>query len=182
MVQSFIQRRFLESQALARFVQSGGRFRSWLIVCARNFMRQCDKQAKARKNRPAHGVLSLEQLRTGDGGAFDPPSDSTPETAYDDAWVRGLLETSLCRAQQRCLENGRERDYRIFAEYYLSTRSPRPTWKELAKRYDLPSWKVAVHKADWVKLKLAEAVRSEIRRQVNSDEDVDDELRKLLLA
>jgi hypothetical protein len=90
------------------------------------------------------------------------------------------MHQAVDRVQQLCLQKGKDQHFQIFATYYLATRCPRPTWQEVAVQMGLRDGKAASAKADWVKSKLAEAVRSEIHRHVGSDDEVDDELRSLL--
>ena len=65
----------------------------------------------------------------------------------------------------------------MFVAYYLSTEQNQPTWRTIAERHRLRDWKDAAHRAEWVKGRLAKAIRDEVHRYVDSEDAVDDELR-----
>lgn len=156
------------------------RFRNWLLVCARNFMLSRDRKEGARRRRPVGGVASLAKLGTQDGTPFEPQADQSPDQAFLDAWRRSVLESSTQLVQEECLAKNRMVDWHVFVDYYLAEGDTTPTWQELADRYRLPTWKHAARKADWVKQRLATAIREVIAQYVPAESDLDDEIRDLL--
>ena len=156
------------------------RFRDWLLVCARNFLIDAVRKEKALRRQPRKQLLSLDVLREATGQAFEPAANDSPEQAFRHACRRDILDRALQQVDQLATGLAREADFKIFLEYYL-TDGPEPvSWEALAARFGLPDWKRAVNKADWIKRQLVRAIREEMRRSLDSDDDVDDELRELL--
>jgi RNA polymerase sigma factor (sigma-70 family) len=174
---------FLESvvanKAILRVDSAAGSFRDWLAVCARNFMLDRQRRAAARKRAPSGGLLSIDRLKALYGAPFEPPKHYDPQTALRDAWRRDILDRALSTVAEECRRTQRETDYRVFADYYLHEETVQPTWSQVAHRHRLRDWREASRKADWVKGRLARAIRDEIRLYVDSEEEVDAEIQEL---
>ena len=170
----------VEGGKIAQVSQGKGRFRDWLITCARNHLRDRIRRDHAQKRRPEHGVLSFEELRRRDGDPFEPMGECSPEKAFTEAWRRELLRRALDLVLLVCKQQQRQTDYGLFSEYYMCTTPDKPTWKQLAQRHQVADWKQAARKADWVKGQLSKALRQLVREYVDGDDEVDYELRSLL--
>jgi DNA-directed RNA polymerase specialized sigma24 family protein len=171
---------FLEKEKIAYADQKQGRFRSFLLICARNFMTDQIRKDMAQKRSSGQKSLHWEQIRAETGSAFEPADNQTPEDAYTDVWRRNVLDMAVQSVHQRCAAAGKERYYKVFSDYYLVNESDRPTWEKLAKRYQLPGWKEACHMAEWVKKQLARAIREEVGRYVKNSDELEAELRDLI--
>jgi RNA polymerase sigma factor (sigma-70 family) len=179
LVQGFLQR-FLERGMIHKIDQPDKRFRHFLMVCARRYMLDEVRKEAAAVRSPRGRLLSFEDLRTADGNPFEPRPGVEPEQAFDDAWRRDLLARALRRVHDRCLASDRLTDLLIFQDYYLVQESEQPTWARIADRHGVSGWKKAAHRAEWVKGRLAEAIRDEIRQYVESEREAERELRELL--
>jgi hypothetical protein len=149
------------------------------VVCARNYMLDHDRYLHARKRRPSGGIVSLEALRASDGEPFEPTVYDDPDRAFHDVWRKDLLERALREVLARCEREGKRIDYDVFVGSYMEPGETRPTWKQIAERFHLRDWKEASHRAERVKGRLARAIRLEVRRLVESEDDVDQEIRGL---
>ena len=157
------------------------RFRTWLLTCARNYLRSVVRHEKAKRRKPSTPIVSLGSLRETIGPAYEPAANDSPEEAFHDAWRRDLLQAALNAVAAEAEERGRSQDFQIFLDYYTNGDPvDAPTWKELADHYGLVNWRNAVHRADWAKRRLAQAIRCQVRAYVNSEDDASDELRDLL--
>ncbi|NLX99922.1 MAG: sigma-70 family RNA polymerase sigma factor [Rhodopirellula sp.] len=156
------------------------KFRSWLMTCARNFLSDETRRAKAGRRHPPGGVRSLDQLVGVDARGFEPPSGDDPEQAYRDGWRRTVLGQALQSARDTCCQKGRGKDYDIFLAYYAPDDDGQPTWDRIAQQFGVENAKSAARLADWVKAQLARAIRAQVRQYVDSEADVDDEIRQLL--
>jgi len=178
LVQGFLES-FVERHDICRVHPCDGRFRDWLVVCARNYMFDVERRRAARKRHPSGRLISLETLRGADGDPFEPAIPGDPERAFHDAWRRDILQRAIKTVGVECEQLGKQIHYRVFVDYYLGDEQPRPTWKEVAARHHLPDWKDTARKADWVRGRLAQAIRTEVAFYANSDEAVDEEIRRL---
>jgi len=178
LVQDFLQR-FLEGDKILQANRADKRFRDWLMVSARNFLIDEVRKEKAAKRGPDQGI-SFEALRSETGAAYEPAADESPESAYTEAWRRGILQQALAAVAEQSALRGRTLDYQIFCAYYLSDSGDGRSWKDLARDHELADWREANRKAEWVKAQLVRFIRGEIRRYVDSESDVDQEIRDLL--
>lgn len=162
-------------------VQEGrGRFRDWLLACCQNHWRTARRRGRAAKRMPPGGLASLDVFTCAGGAPFEPATHDPPDQAFHEAWRRQLIERALQAVVALCRQKDRLGHYQLFADYYLAADDSKPTWRILADKYGLASWKEATHRAEWVKEQLARAIRDQIAGYADSDEDVDGEIRELL--
>lgn len=178
LVQGFLQG-FLAADKIQHAARRESRFRSWLLACARNYLVSEARKERAHRRRPPGGILSFQDLCRADGEAFEPAAEDRPDDAYLDAWRRELLDRALREVRDEAIHAGRAMDYEIFERYYLPGEATQPSWANLAAEHRLVGWKFAARKADWVKLRLARAIRRQVRHYVESDAEVDGEIRDL---
>jgi RNA polymerase sigma factor (sigma-70 family) len=170
----------VEGDKISNVAEPQGRFRDWLVACARNYLRDRHRRDNALKRRPRKRVVSLEELKRVDGAAFEPTAEFDSEQAVLDAWRRELLRRAIDAVWHQCVAKARQTDFCIFADYYMGDDGVRPTWKLIAARHQLTDWKQASHRAEWVKAQLHRAVRRLIAEYVSTEEEVDEELRTLI--
>lgn len=178
LVQSFLCG-FVENSQIMRVGKDSGRFRDWLKVCCRNHMVSEERRRRAKRRRPPQGLVSFEQLKAEDGEPFQPAAREDPDRAFRDAWRRDLLDRAFRTVAAECEEQDRREDFEVFLEYYANTEPRQPTWEAIAKRHALGHWRQAARKADWIKSQLARAIRAEIACYVDSEDDIDNEIREL---
>lgn len=178
LVQGFLES-FVAGNDICQVDPCAGRFRDWLVVCARNYMLDVERRKAAQKRRPSGSLISLEALKGADGDPFELAAHDDAERAFHDAWRRDILQRAVTTVGLECEQVGRQIHYQVFVDYYLGDEQPRATWKEVAARHRLPDWKDTARKADWVRGKLAQAIRAEVAFYADSDEAVDEEIRRL---
>jgi hypothetical protein len=101
----------------------------------------------------------------------------TPESAFNEAWVRRLLDESLTRVREICERKNQVDHYRLFMGMYLSD-SIEPSWRELGALYGLDE-KTARSRSDTVVRHFRKIVREILREETGSDALVDEELAAL---
>ncbi|HOQ05109.1 MAG TPA: sigma factor [Anaerohalosphaeraceae bacterium] len=173
---------FFEKQKIDSADCQRGRFRTFLLTCARNYLIDEYRRGSARERGRLRKLLRWEQIRSQTGPAIEPSDEETPEQVYQSVWRRELLNWAVQAVQERCREKDRQVCFEVFTDYYLQNEQDRPTWDQVAAKYHLNSWKEASHKAEWVKQQFIKAIRGEIRvyTKAKSEEEVDEELRELL--
>jgi RNA polymerase sigma factor (sigma-70 family) len=160
-------------------VQPKTKFRHWLMACARNYLLDQQRKAAAARRRPQGGLRSLEDLGASKARRFEPPAGENPDSAYREAWRRTVLDYAFHEVEEICRREDRMTDFQVYLAYYVDA-EPRTTWKDIAAQFQLDRWNEASRKGDWVKGRLAKTIRSYIRQYVDSDEEVEDEIRDLL--
>ena len=164
---------YLLSRDFLRNIQpEGGRFRNFLLVCLRRWM-------KDERNRPVNvkrlAEVELQPWHELEGTAFHATAAS-PEEAFDRTWAEALVTRSM-----RALEQRWENRAALFSALRLTVESPGHVEKYAAIAVRLGMSESAVGKAAHdLRQQFAEQIRQEIRDTVARDEDVEDELRYLV--
>ena len=149
----------------------GGRFRNFLLVCLRRWMKDESNLALNLKRRaevewpPFHEKEVPEFFSTA----------ASPEEAFDRTWVAALVARTMAALEQRW-ENRAE----LFAALRLTVESPGDAEKyaPIGARLGLTENAVAKAACD-LRRQFAEQIRREVRDTVATDEDVMEELRYL---
>lgn len=175
---------FLVKMANPRFyaalVPEKGRFRSFLLVCLRNHLRdEIDRQQAARRGggRPA---LSLDARDANGRTVCEVPAGPCrePGEEFDRAWARAVFH----RAWTRLAEEGRRQGKTALVEAarpLILGQIETNSIASIAKTIGLTenAMAVALHR---LKHRLGELVRREVRATVASQTDWEDEVRYLV--
>jgi RNA polymerase sigma factor (sigma-70 family) len=181
LTQGFFTRAF-EKGVLDRFDPARARFRTYLRTCLEGFAANERKAAGRIKRGGGQAVLSLDF-----GGAeeevrgLEVASGLDPEELFHQEWVRAVFEQSVARLREELAGTGRGVHFELFQAYDIegSDSPDRPTYADLARRFDLPVTQVTNFLA---------VARRELRRQVllvlhestGSDREAEEEARLLL--
>jgi RNA polymerase sigma-70 factor (ECF subfamily) len=127
--------------------------------------------------------VSIHCLLTESDRAYEPPAGDTPEEAFDREWQAALLQTVRRNLEGHYVaaSDPEERQrYAIFAAlHFVENATERPTLDALATRFGLSRDQVR-YAVEQVRKRSERLLRQEIRDQVGSEADVEDEVRKLL--
>lgn len=170
--------RFLEKELLKQVRPDQGRFRSFLLVSVRNFLHNERDRGQALRRGGTRRLLSLE----GEDGEVlygrEPVESVTPETLFERAWVRAVLDRTLDRLAAE--HQGDLRGRRIARLRPFLTQDGAPvTYAEVAREWGVgeAAVRVAVHR---LRRRFARLLRQEVGRTVAKPSDVDEEIRYLL--
>lgn len=177
LVQGFLNR-FVVGDSVLATAEPGRKFRTWVRVCARNYLIDQTRRANAARRSPERGVISMASLESESGQRFE-PEDVEGDDVFSEVWRRELLDRALERLKQVCVQHDRVTDMEIFFAYYLHE-GDQPTWADLARRFQLDDWQKAARKAQWVRRYFAEAIRDQVRTYARSESEIDDEIVALL--
>jgi RNA polymerase sigma-70 factor (ECF subfamily) len=154
----------LERNALQRFRQERGRFRSFLLVSLKHYLAHEREREGAQKrggNLQAAPLEAADALRSG----------LTPEREFERRWALDLIERAMSQ-----LQSGAHFD-RLRA--HLTGDAERAPYGELARELGMSEGaiKVAVHR---MRRRFHHALRDEVARTVADPSEIGDELRYLL--
>lgn len=150
----------------------GGRFRNFLLVCLRRWMRDDQERAINVKRR---AEVALEPWH--DAVEASPPGPGTsPEAEFDRRWAEALVVRAMAQLEESWAHRSA-----LFAALRLTVECPGDVEKYAAIAARLGMTEGAVGKAAHdLRRQFAERVRAEIRDTVARDEDVEEELRYLV--
>ena len=162
----------LSREFLQNIEPEGGRFRNFLLVCLRRWMK--DERHRA-INVKRLAEVEWQPWNEMEGTNFHAPAAS-PEESFDRSWAAALVARSMQVLAQRW-----ENRAGMFAALRLTVESPGNVEKYAAIAARLGMSEGAVGKAAHdLRQQFAEQIQREIRDTVARDEDVKEELRYLV--
>ena len=162
----------LDHRFLGNLQPEGGRFRNFLLVSLRRWMKDECRRVINQKRREE---IVMEPWHENAEPAFISREDS-PEEAFDRAWVAALVARTMAALEQRWV-NRRE----LFEALRLTVDGSGDAEKHAVIGARLGMTENAVNKAAYdLRKQFAEQIRREVRDTVAADEDVMDELRYLV--
>lgn len=159
-----------------------GRFRTFLLSCMSNFIKNIKRAANAKRRRPKGGILSLDDLMSRDDIAFQPPDMETPEAIFNRAWAVELVMRVLDQLRDECQANEEKKDhYELFRRWIIEPLlegiDP-PPLAELASKMGLTE-KQASNRILTARRAYQRLLRDEIRIFAASEEEVAEEIQNI---
>jgi RNA polymerase sigma factor (sigma-70 family) len=174
----FVQ--LLEKDYLLDADPNRGKFRSFLLTAFIHFLTKEHDKANAQKRGGGRPSLSLDFQSANGRYQFEPADHTTPEALFERRWALTLLGQTLSRLRREYVSAGKENLFDSLKETLTGEGVGRP-YAQIAQelRISEPAVKVAVHR---LRRRYQELIRAEIAQTVAKPEDVDEELRDLLVA
>ena len=171
----------LEHKVYARADRQRGKFRSFLLASVKNFLADAADRERTLKRGGAQNFLPLnEEQVEGAESLFQTHSGTSNEDRiFDRSWAEALIAAGLERLSA---DYKRERKEQLFKElrvFVASGADPPPTYAELADRLGIAQSTLRSH-VTRLRARYREALRAEVRRTVDTETQVDEELRELL--
>jgi RNA polymerase sigma-70 factor (ECF subfamily) len=168
----------LEHRAIERADRSRGRFRSYLLTSAYNFVSSA-RQRERTLRRGAHAshesIDRMEADRNPSLSAHD--RESSPDAVFERHWALTVTERAMERVRA---DYASRRQEDVFNELRQFLTSDAPAAGEGPMDQKTPV--SAANRTGLLRMRrrFGEALRAEIRETLNESDDVDDELRFLL--
>ena len=155
-----------------------GRFRTFVLTSTKNYLAKDWRYKSAAKRGGGDFPLSLDFEDAERSFQLDPSDNLTPDLEFERRWVLTLLESVLQTVRTEYKRAGK---VALFDELSssLTNSSVQKPHAEIAKDLDMTEGavKVAAHR---LKKRYKEALKLEVSRTVESDEDVQSEIRYLM--
>jgi len=133
----------IEEEILSRFDREKGSFRPYLRICLDRFvMKQIQREGR-KKTEPVSVEIANESL--------------DPEKMFEREWERQVFALAIGTLKEECVSSGREVRFAIFEAYDLAE-DVRPSYEEVALRYQVPVTTVTNHLA-WARKELRKLVQ-----------------------
>ena len=172
--------RFLEKRALQSVDRSKGKFRSFLLVCLKNFIHNEWEKSQTLKRGGALRLLTLDFEYGENRYLREPTHEATPDRLFERSWAEILLKEVLDRLQNEYTAAGKDELFDQLHPYLEGNRDQIP-YAELAQGLGmgLSAIKMTVLR---LRRRYGELLRQEIAQTVATPEEVDDEIRHLFAA
>jgi RNA polymerase sigma factor (sigma-70 family) len=171
----------LEHKVYARANRQKGRFRSFLLASLKNFLADAADRERTLKRGGAKIFLPLheEQAQEAEWLFQTHSGMSNEDRLFDRSWAEALVATVLERLSADYKREGKERLFNELRMFVAGGADPLPPYAHLAHRLGLAESTLRSH-VTRLRARYREALRAEVRRTVDSETQVDQELRELL--
>ena len=171
----------LEHKVYARVDRRKGRFRSFLLASLKNFIADTADRERTLKRGGAQIFLPLheEQVQEAESLFQTRSGVSDEDRLFDRSWAEALVAAALERLSADYKRENKEQLFNQLRMFIAGGAEPPPTYGELTDRLGITESTLRSH-VTRLRARYREALRIEVRRTVNSEKQVDQELRELL--
>ena len=181
LTQDFFCEIALGRELFQRADESKGRFRTFLLTALDRHVTSVHRKETARKRAPRDGLAPLEAADIPEAAITQ--SGNSPEQVFYRAWVANLLEQVLTQVQEHYCSTGKETHWRVFHTRIMAPmleNSDPPSLTDLCRDYQIATEKKASNMIATVKRRFEAVLKSQLRQHVQSDAEVEEELRELI--
>lgn len=177
--QEFFLRAFTRA-LFERYDPSKARFRTYVRLCLDSFMANEAKAQRRAKRGGTHQHVPIheaEELVSQYAGQ-DAISD---DALFDREWIRALISSAVAALRAHCAAHGKETAFALMHLYDIESAEAelRPTYGELAQRFDIPVTQVTNYLA-WARRQLREHMLQTLRAHSGSDREFQEDARHYL--
>jgi RNA polymerase sigma-70 factor (ECF subfamily) len=174
----------IEHKIYARVDREKGKFRSFLLASLKNFLGHAYDREQTLKRGGAVDFLPLDDARAEAAESlFQTRSNFTDalgeDLVFERSWADAMVAAGLERLSEVYRSEGKEKLFEELKIYLTGSSDPLPAYEELATRLGLLASTLRSH-VTRLRARYRDALRTEVRRTVENDAQVDDELHELL--
>jgi RNA polymerase sigma factor (sigma-70 family) len=171
----------LEHKVYARVDRRKGRFRSFLLASLKNFLADAADRERTLKRGGAQIFLPLHEEQAQEAEAlFQTHSGmSNGDRLFDRSWAEALVAAALERLSAEYRREAKEQLFKELRIFIAGGAEPPPTYAELTHRLGITESTLRSH-VTRLRVRYREALRTEVRRTVESEKQIDQELHELL--
>jgi RNA polymerase sigma factor (sigma-70 family) len=171
----------LEHKVYARANRQKGRFRSFLLASLKHFLADAADRERTLKRGGGQIFLPLheEQAQEAESLFQTHSGMSNEDRLFDRSWAEALVATVLERLSADYRREGKEQLFSELRVFVAGGAEPPRPYAELAHRLGMAESTIR-SQVTRLRARYREALRAEVRRTVDSEAQVDQELRELL--
>jgi len=184
LTQSFFAE-LIERKIYARTDPEKGKFRSFLLASLKHFLSHAREREQTLKRGGGYEFLPLDEGRTEEAESlfqthiFSGRAAFPEDTLFERTWAQTLIATALDRLAADYKAEGKETLFQTFQTFLTIGPDPLPPYSDLAARLAVTESTVRSH-ITRLRARYREMLRAEVRRTLNSEAEVDEELHELL--
>jgi RNA polymerase sigma factor (sigma-70 family) len=170
----------IERESLATADRNRGRFRSFLFTAVKNFLINCNAHEAAQKRGGGRTILSLDWDVAESRLSTSRSSTRTPEQEFERQWALAVLDHVITRIAEEQKAAGREREFAALRPFLTGQQAD---VSQILVAQSLQITPEAVRAAVYrLRKRYRELLRDEVAQTVESTEEVDEELQRLIAA
>ena len=171
----------IEHKIYARADRQKGRFRSFLLASLKNFLADASDRERTLKRGGGRNLLPLheEQAKEAESLFQTHSAVGSEDQIFDRSWADALVAAGLERISKDYKSESKEKLFNELKIFLGGGADPPPTYAELAVRLGMAEPTLRSH-VTRLRARYREALRAEVRRTVDTEAQVDEELHELL--
>ncbi len=168
----------LEKHSLEHVAPAGGRFRSFLLACLKNFLANERERANAQRRGSGRTMLSLDAGSAETQYLLEPKDNVTPEVIFERHWACAVLERALQELGADYRRRGQGELFDALKDFLPGSGGNATRAEVAAKRgMSAGAMDVAVHR---LRQRFGAVLREQVAQTVSSPEEVEEEIRYLI--
>ena len=170
--------RFLQRHALESVHPAAGKFRSFLLVCLRNFLANERERGQSQRRGGGRPVISLDAAEAETRYSVEPVDRLTPEAVFERRWAFAVLERTMTELRLE-YSAGEKRHQFEELQGFLPGGQGHISRTELAAKRGVSAGAidVAVHR---LRQRFGTLLREQVAQTVSSEAEVEAEIRYLI--
>jgi RNA polymerase sigma factor (sigma-70 family) len=171
----------IEHKIYARTDRQKGRFRSFLLASLKNFLADASDRERTLKRGGGRAFLPLHEEQVENAESVFQARSAAPneEWLFDHSWAETVLGAGLERLAADYKSESKEKIFNELRIFLTSGAEPLPTYAELAIHLGVTESTLRSH-VTRLRQRYRQALRAEVRRTVDTEAEVDEELHELL--
>src|SRR5438034_3491488 len=171
----------IERKIYQRVDRQKGRFRSFLLASLKNFLADVSDRERTLKRGGGQGLLPLheEQIREAESLFQNHRGADTEDRLFDRSWAEALVTAGLERLSADYRSEGKEKLFNELRVFLAGCADSPPPYADLAMRLQMTESTLRSY-VTRLRARYREVLRAEVRRTVDTEAEVDEELHELL--
>jgi RNA polymerase sigma factor (sigma-70 family) len=171
----------IERKIYTRVDRQKGRFRSFLLASLQNFLADASDRERTLKRGGGQHFLPLheEQIEEAESCFQSHRTVSSGEQIFDRSWAEALVTAGLERLSADYKDDSKKKLFNELRIFLAGSSQQPPAYAELATRLGMTESTLRSH-VTRLRARYREVLRAEVRRTVDTEAEVDDELHDLL--
>ncbi len=174
----------IEHKIYARADRQKGKFRSFLLASLKNFLADSRDREQTLKRGGAYDFLPLNEGQIDEAESlfqthFASGKSNDEDRLFERSWAEALVAAGLEQLAAAYKADGKAKLFEELKIFLTGSADPLPSYADLAARLGTLASTLRSH-VTRLRTQYREALRAEVRRTVESEAEVDGELRELL--
>ena len=180
LTQSFFAH-LIEHRIYTRVDRQKGRFRWFLLASAKNFLVNASNRERTLKRGGGQSFLPLDEQQIDDAESLFQTHRrvSNADQLFDRGWAEALITVGMEQLSAEYKRDSKETLFNELKVFLTGSAEPPPTYSELAHRLKIAESTLR-SQVTRLRARYREVLRAEVRRTVDTDAEVDEELHELL--
>jgi DNA-directed RNA polymerase specialized sigma24 family protein len=174
----------IEKKIYTRADRQKGRFRSFLLASLKNFLADAYDHEQTLRRGGQHEFLPLREEQAEEAESLFQTQSASDHAIPEDrlferTWAKTLVTGGLERLSAFYKTEGKEKLFAELRMFLTGSADPLPAYSDLAVRLGTQESTLRSH-VTRLRARYRDALRAEVRNTVETEAEVDDELRELL--